>query len=88
MSTEINHKGETGSGSTDELTSASDNQRQNDNQPFNWKKFADETMEGYLTRCPGAHGENTQLSSVSENATGRADDNINVSSNCYKYNNM
>lgn len=39
----------------------SDTNYHNDgNQPTDWKKFADESFEYYLSGCPGGHGRNEQ----------------------------
>lgn len=37
-------------------------------QKTDWSKVANETMEGYLSRLPGAHGGNEQPSSIAQAA--------------------
>ncbi len=44
-------------------SNVSDNYGHGGNQPTDWKKFADETMEDYLSRCPGGAHRNEQSSS-------------------------
>ena len=47
------------------------------NQLTDWKKRADETLEHYLMRCPGTHGE---PSTSTEHMTGQDNPSINVCS--------
>lgn len=48
-------------------------------QPTDWKKYANETMEDYLSRCPGAH-QNEQPSSSGAQSGEQFDHSVNV---CY-----
>ena len=52
------------------------------NQPTNWKKYANDTMEDYLSRCPGSHGqlESSQQSSRGQDAADQCDSSMKV---CY-----
>ena len=36
------------------------------NHPIDWQKFAKDSMEDYLSRCPGNHGQSGQQSSGSQ----------------------
>lgn len=50
------------------------------NQPTDWRKYASETMEDYLSRCPGAPGRNEQLSSRTQ-TTEQLDPSVKVCCN-------
>lgn len=49
-------------------------------QPANWKKFANDTMEDYLSRCPGSYELSRQPSSSGQAAADQCDPSVKV---CY-----
>ena len=73
--------------SADELNSSTNTHSQGGNQATNWKKFADETMEEYLSRCPGAYGGPIQPPTNSGHNMGQDDPYNNVCC-CYKHCNL
>jgi len=50
------------------------------NQPTDWKKYANDTMEDYLSRCPGSHDQSGQQSSRGQVAADQWDPSVKV---CY-----
>lgn len=48
------------------------------NQPTDWKKYANTTMEDYLSRCPGYHGQSGQQWSGGQVAADQWDPSVKV----------
>ena len=49
-------------------------------QPADWKKIANDTLEDYLSRCPGSYGLSGQPSSSGQAAANQCDPSVKV---CY-----
>lgn len=48
------------------------------NQPTDWPKRAHDMMEDFLTRCPGAHGQNDLVSSRGHATAEQCDPSVKV----------
>lgn len=48
------------------------------NQPTDWQKYANDTMEGYLSIMPGYHGQSGQQSSGGQVAADQWDPSVKV----------
>lgn len=66
--------------STGARSNISDTYSHGRNQPTDWKKHANDMMEDYLSRCPGAHGQNGQPSSRGQATAEQCDPSVKV---CY-----